>query len=182
MVLKALTYAPTGGIVAAPTTSLPEQLGGVRNWDYRYCWLRDATFTPLRADARRLRGRGESPGATGCCARSPVTRRSFSIMYGPAGERRLPEHELDWLARLRGLEAGADRQRRRPTSASSTSTARSLDSLYHGAPASGIEADENAWRAAAIRLLDVPGDRVARARRRHLGGARGPSSTSRIRR
>src|SRR5947207_1859062 len=99
--LKALTYAPTGGMVAAATTSLPEQLGGVRNWDYRFCWLRDATFTLLsllntgyldEARAWRtwlLRAVAGSPAST-------------SIMYGLAGERRLPELELDWLPGYEG--------------------------------------------------------------------------------
>jgi GH15 family glucan-1,4-alpha-glucosidase len=94
--LKALTYLPTGGIVAAPTTSLPEDVGGVRNWDYRYCWVRDATFTLIAllesgavAEAEAWRG-----WLLRAAAGSPD---QLQIMYGPAGERRLPEMELDWL-------------------------------------------------------------------------------------
>ncbi|WP_328316786.1 glycoside hydrolase family 15 protein [Streptomyces sp. NBC_00388] len=101
--LKALTFAPTGGIVAAPTTSLPEELGGVRNWDYRFCWLRDSTLTLGallacgyldEAAAWRdwlLRAVAGSPG-------------DLQIMYGLSGERRLPETELGWL---RGHEGSA---------------------------------------------------------------------------
>jgi GH15 family glucan-1,4-alpha-glucosidase len=99
--LKALTYAPTGGIVAAPTTSLPEWIGGVRNWDYRFCWLRDATFTLLallhagyedEAKAWRawlLRATAGEPD-------------DLQIMYGPAGERRLTEWEVPWLPGYEG--------------------------------------------------------------------------------
>ena len=72
LTLKALTHWETGGIVAAATTSLPEKIGGSRNWDYRYCWLRDATFTLLCADWRRASSTRRRPGATGCCARSPA--------------------------------------------------------------------------------------------------------------
>jgi len=94
--LKALTYAPTGGIVAAPTTSLPERIGGVRNWDYRYCWLRDATLTLLAfLDAGfHDEARAWREWLVRAVAGSP---EQMQIMYGIAGERRLPESVLPWL-------------------------------------------------------------------------------------
>ncbi len=94
--LKALSYGPTGGIAAAPTTSLPEKLGGVRNWDYRYCWLRDATFTLY---ALLISGYTEEAGAWREWLLRAVAGRphELQIMYGLAGERRLPELELPWL-------------------------------------------------------------------------------------
>jgi GH15 family glucan-1,4-alpha-glucosidase len=94
--LKALTYEPTGGIVAAPTTSLPERIGGVRNWDYRYCWLRDATFTLYAllgagyVDEARAFGGWLERAASGQPSR-------VQMLYGVLGERRLPELELPWL-------------------------------------------------------------------------------------
>jgi len=94
--LKALTYSPTGGIVAAPTTSLPEQIGGQRNWDYRYCWLRDSTFTLA---ALIQSGYVEEARAWRQWLLRAVAGRAeeLRIMYGLSGERRLPELELPWL-------------------------------------------------------------------------------------
>ncbi len=95
--LKALTYAPTGGIVAAVTTSLPEQIGGPRNWDYRYCWLRDATLTlqALLAAGYTAEAAAWRNWLLRAVAGDPA---DLQIMYGIHGERRLPELELPWLA------------------------------------------------------------------------------------
>jgi len=99
--LKALTYLPTGGIVAAPTTSLPEKLGGARNWDYRFCWLRDATFTLLA-----LMNSGYTEEAS--CWHNWLLRAvagapaNMQIMYGIMGQRRLLEWEAGWLPGYEG--------------------------------------------------------------------------------
>jgi GH15 family glucan-1,4-alpha-glucosidase len=99
--LKALTYQPTGGIVAAPTTSLPEKIGGVRNWDYRFCWLRDATLTLLALMHTGYHQEADDwrKWLVRAVAGNPD---QMQIMYGLAGERRLVEWECDWLPGYEG--------------------------------------------------------------------------------
>jgi GH15 family glucan-1,4-alpha-glucosidase len=99
--LKALTYAPTGGIVAAPTMGLPERIGGVRNWDYRYCWIRDATFTlyALMTAGYRAEASAWREWLLRAIAGDPS---QLQIVYGPAGERSLWEIEIPWLSGYEG--------------------------------------------------------------------------------
>jgi GH15 family glucan-1,4-alpha-glucosidase len=141
--LKALTYASTGGIVAAATTSLPERVGGVRNWDYRYCWLRDATFTlyPLMTGGYTEEACAWREWLVNAVAGTPST---LQIMYGLAGERRLTELELPWLP---GYEASS------PVRVGNAAHQQHqldvygevMDSL-HLARRSGLPPSENAWR------------------------------------
>ncbi len=141
--LKALTYVPTGGIVAAPTTSLPEQIGGVRNWDYRFCWLRDATFT-LYA----LMQGGHTDEA--CAWRDWLLRAvagdpsKLQIMYGAAGERRLEERELPWLP---GYESSAPvRVGNAAFSQFQLDVYGELIDAMHKARCAGIESETNSWK------------------------------------
>ena len=141
--LKALTYAPTGGIVAAATTSLPEHLGGVRNWDYRYCWVRDATFTLY---ALMLGGYMEEA----CAWREWLLRAvagnpaQLNIMYGLQGERRLTELELAWLAGYEG--SSPVRIGNAACSQFQLDVYGELMDAMHLARRGGLAPDENAWR------------------------------------
>lgn len=141
--LKALTYAPTGGLVAAATTSLPEYLGGVRNWDYRYCWLRDATFAlyALMTGGYVEEARAWRDWLVNSVAGTPS---QIQIMYGLAGERRLTERELEWLP---GYEDSA------PVRIGNAAANQHQLDVYgevmdalHFARRAGLEPSENAWR------------------------------------
>ena len=171
--LKALTYEPTGGIVAAATTSLPEALGGSRNWDYRFCWLRDATLTLESL----MRGGfyHEAMAWRNWLLRAIAGDPSqMQIMYGAAGERRLDEWEIDWLPGLRATRRRCESAMPPPASSSSTSTARSCRRSTSPSPECGDGSGTSPTWDLQLSLMDFLRGRLARTRRRHLGGA-GPA-------
>jgi len=141
--LKGLTYAPTGGIVAAATTSLPEKIGGVRNWDYRYCWLRDATF--LLLGFMSVGYIDEAKSWREWLLRAIAGSASqMQIMYGVRGERRLEEYEIDWLS---GYENS------KPVRIGNAASKQFQLDVYgevlnavHEEHLAGIETDESDWR------------------------------------
>jgi GH15 family glucan-1,4-alpha-glucosidase len=152
--LKALTFAPTGGIVSAPTTSLPECIGGVRNWDYRFCWLRDATYTLY---ALMIGGYTEEAAAWRDWLLRAVAGdpSSLHIMYGMRGERRLPELDLPWLP---GYEDS------RPVRVGNAAATQLQLDVYgevmdamHLALRAGLKSDPDAWalQRALIRHLEA---------------------------
>lgn len=147
IVLKALTYAPTGGTIAAATTSLPEQLGGPRNWDYRYCWLRDATYTlyALMIGGYIEEARAWREWLINAVAGKPS---EIQIMYGLAGERRLTELELRWLPGYEGaapVRIGNDAFRQHQLDV----YGEIMDAL-HLARRTGLKPSENAWRVQQV--------------------------------
>jgi GH15 family glucan-1,4-alpha-glucosidase len=149
LVLKGLTYEPTGGIVAAPTTSLPEQLGGSRNWDYRYCWLRDATLTlhSLMETGFTEEARAWRAWLLRAVAGDP---QDLQIMYGVAGERRIPEWEAEWLP---GYEHSA------PVRIGNAAVEQFQLDVYgevidalHQARMAGLQADDASWQLQRVML------------------------------
>ena len=165
--LKALTYEPTGGIVAAPTTSLPEQIGGVRNWDYRYCWLRDATLTLLGAMHAGYYEEAQAwrEWLLRAVAGSP---EQLQIMYGIGGERRLTEWTARWLP---GYENSAPvRIGNAAHSQLQLDVFGEVMDTYHQARRGGLTSDQSGWGFTRVRR---PSETIwQRARSRHLGNAR----------